>query len=122
MHSKHQLFNSKNPLLLLPFQPGKPVNEVKSHRLISLLPIISKLSDKLFTNRIMGVIEKKQLVAKHQFGFQNEQATVDQVYRIIIIKNNLKTYMLYTCAVLLEFYITQRTFRTKKKANNMNSK
>lgn len=64
-------------------KPGKPPNETTSYRPISLLPIISKLFEKLFLKRLKPIIERKALIPTHQFGFRNQHSTVDQVHRII---------------------------------------
>jgi hypothetical protein len=61
---------------------GKPANEVKSYRPISLLPIISKLFEKLLLKRLKPIIENKNLIPSHQFGFRQQHNTIDQVHRI----------------------------------------
>lgn len=56
-----------------------------SYCLISLLPIISKIFEKLFFKHLKPIIEKKNLIPNHQFGFRSKHSTVDQVHRITII-------------------------------------
>ena len=63
-------------------KPGKPVNEVTSYRPISLLPILSKLLEKLFLKRLKPILDEKQIIPTHQFGFRNKHSTIDQVHRI----------------------------------------
>lgn len=63
-------------------KPGKPANEVSSHRPISLLPIISKLFEKIFLKRLKPIIEEKCIIPIHQFGFREKHATIDQVHRL----------------------------------------
>lgn len=63
-------------------QPGKPLEEVTSYRSISLLPIISKVYEKLVLKRLKPIIEEKQLIPAHQFGFRDKHSTIDQVYQI----------------------------------------
>ena len=63
-------------------KPGKPLNEAKSYRPISLLPIMSKLFEKLFLRRLKPIIDNKNLIPNHQFGFRSKHATTDQVHRI----------------------------------------
>lgn len=63
-------------------KPGKPPNEAKSYRPISLLPTISKLFEKLLLQRLNRVIERKKLIPNHQFGFRQKHSTIDQVHRI----------------------------------------
>ena len=64
-------------------KPGKNANEVKSYRPISLLPVMGKLFEKLFSRRLKEVIAIKQLVPSHQFGFREKHSTIDQVHRIV---------------------------------------
>ena len=61
---------------------GKPPEEVTSYRPISLLPIISKLFEKLLLERLKPIIERKHIIPSHQFGFREEHSTIDQVHRI----------------------------------------
>lgn len=87
------LFNAAIRLRYVPMQwkiaevkmipkPGKPLEDRKSYRPISLLPIISKLFEKLLLQRLKPIIEEKQLIPPHQFGFRNKHSTIDQVHRI----------------------------------------
>ena len=63
-------------------KPGKPPNEISSYRPISLLPILSKLLEKLFLNRLKPIIARDNLIPSHQFGFREHHSTVDQIHRI----------------------------------------
>lgn len=87
------LFNAAARLKYVPYiwkvaevimilKPGKPPNGVKSYRPISLLPIISKLFEKLVLTRLKPIIERKRLIPNHQFGFRHKHSTIDQVHRI----------------------------------------
>lgn len=69
-------------VIMLP-KPGKPLKHAKSYRPISLLPIISKLFEKLFLKRLSPLIEGNKLIPNHQFGFRQKHSTADQVHRII---------------------------------------
>lgn len=68
-------------VIMIP-KPGKPPNEAKSYRPISLLPVISKLFEKLLLKRLKPIIEQRHLVPNHQFGFRQKHSTIDQVHRI----------------------------------------
>ena len=63
-------------------KPGKSPNDKKSYRPISLLPIISKVFEKLLLKRLQSVIEERRLIPDHQFGFRTKHSTIDQVYRL----------------------------------------
>ena len=130
-------------VIMIP-KPGKPINEVKSYRPISLLPVISKLFEKLFLRRIKKIIEEKQVVPTHQFGFRNKHSTVDQVHLITdVIEKCLKEKIICSAIFLdvaqsfdkvwheglitkfkkclpeqyvnlVQSYLTQRTFRVRE--------
>jgi hypothetical protein len=69
--------------VLMISKPGKPPNKVDSYRPISLLPIMSKLIEKLLLIRLKSVIAKKNLIPDHQIGLRNQHSTLEQVHRII---------------------------------------
>ncbi|KAG7296733.1 hypothetical protein JYU34_020641 [Plutella xylostella] len=60
---------------------GKPEDQAASYRPISLLPIMSKLLEKLILSRIRPILEGK-IVPEHQFGFRQRHSTVEQVHRV----------------------------------------
>jgi hypothetical protein len=60
-------------------EPEKPLNEVTSHRPISLLPMVSKLFEKLLLKRLKIIIEKKD-IPTCQFGFRDKHSTIEQVH------------------------------------------
>ena len=88
-----QLFNAIIKLSHFPLQwkvaeitmvpkPGKPLEEVCSYRPISLLPILSKLLEKLILHRMKPILHSKRLIPDHQFGFREQHSTVEQVHRV----------------------------------------
>jgi predicted metallopeptidase len=66
-------------------KPGKNLCEVESYQPISLLPIMSKLFEKLILKRLKAIIAEKHLVPTHQFGFRKNHSTIDRVHRITAI-------------------------------------
>jgi hypothetical protein len=131
-------------VLMIPKQ-GKPLNEVTSYRPISLLPIISKLFEKLLLKRLKPLIESKNLIPSHQFGFRDKHATTDPMHRItniierayeenkigsaifldiaqafdkvwhVGLMNKLKNTPPRQLTQILQTYITGRMFRVKQK-------
>jgi hypothetical protein len=72
-------------------KPGKQPHEATSYRPISLLPVISKLFEKLLLKRLKPIIEERNLIPSHQFGFRENHSTIDQVHRITnIIEKSLE--------------------------------
>jgi hypothetical protein len=59
-------------------EAGKPPSRLTSYQPISILPIVSKLFEKL-----LPVVENSRLVHDHQFGFRQRHSTLEQTYRII---------------------------------------
>lgn len=123
---------------------GKPPNEAKSYRPISLLPTISKLFEKLLLKRIQPFFESCNAIPSHQFGFREKHSTIDQVHRITnIIEKALEEKKICSAVFLdvaqafdkvwhqglahklnrflpkgyveiLESYLLERTFRVKQ--------
>lgn len=72
-------------------KPDKPPNDRKSYRPISLLPVTSKLLEKLLLKRLKIIIEQRNLIPQHQFGFREKHSTIEQVHRITdVIENTLE--------------------------------
>jgi hypothetical protein len=74
-------------VIMIP-KPGRNLSEEESYWPISLLPIMSKLFEKLILKHLKPIIEEKYLMSLHQFGFRKNHSTIDQVHHItdIIIK------------------------------------
>jgi hypothetical protein len=78
---KHVPASWKVSEVIMLTKPGKNHTDVESYWPISLLPIMSKLFEKLILKRLKLIIEK-QLVPSHQFWFRSKHSTIDQVHRI----------------------------------------
>jgi len=48
-----------------------------------LLPILSKLFEKLLLPRLLAIIERQKIIPNHQFGFRPRHTTTEQIHRII---------------------------------------
>jgi hypothetical protein len=55
---------------MLILKPGKPSNELISYWPISLLPIVTKVFEKLLLKRLLPVGEINSLISNHQFGLR----------------------------------------------------
>lgn len=69
--------------IIMIHKEGKSNNEVGSYRPISLLPVISKLFEKILLERILKVLHERSVIPDHQFGFRQEHGTVEQVHRVV---------------------------------------
>ena len=83
-------------------KPGKPSELASSYRPISLLPVLSKICEKLILARIRPILEENKTLPDHQFGFRFRHSSVDQLHRV----TNTITYSLerkeYCCAAFLD--------------------
>jgi hypothetical protein len=69
-------------IIMVP-KPGKALENVTSYRPISLLPLLSKVFEKLLLKRILEDTDITTQLPPHQFGFREGHSTVQQTHRII---------------------------------------
>lgn len=90
----------KTAQIILIKKLDKPAEEVTSYRPISLLPVISKLLEKLLLKRLLPLVGDS--LPLHQFGFRQKHSTIDQVHRVVnIIQESLESRK-YCPAVFLD--------------------
>ena len=61
------------------YKAGKCSSEPSSYRPISLLPTLSKLSEKIILKRLDKFEEKQKIIVEEQFGFREQHSTVQQL-------------------------------------------
>lgn len=83
-------------------KPGKPTDQVKSYRPISLLPLLSKVLEILFLKRLMPIVTQKNLIPDHQFGFRKKHGTIEQIHRLVETINNAFESKEYCTAAFLD--------------------
>jgi hypothetical protein len=64
-------------------KPGKPIHDTASYRPITLLPIPSKVFEKLLLKRLHSDVDISVLIPHHQFGFRAGHTTIHQTHRIV---------------------------------------
>jgi hypothetical protein len=64
-------------------KPGKPPQQPNSYRPISLLPLLSKIFERLLITRIHAAMPKDELFPLHQFGYREGHSTIQQCHRIV---------------------------------------
>ena len=75
-----KLPNSWRKATLIPIQkPGKPADDVKSYRPISLTSCLSKTMERMVNNRLYAYIERAGIIDDVQAGFRKKRSTVDQL-------------------------------------------
>jgi hypothetical protein len=62
--------------IILVHKPGKPLNETISYRPISLLPIPSKLFERLLLTRLQKDVDFSAIIPDYQFGFRKKHSTI----------------------------------------------
>ena len=60
---------------VIPIYKGGSVLQVSNYRSISLLPIFSKIFERLMYYRLIDFVEKHNILTQTQFGFQNSKST-----------------------------------------------
>ena len=69
-------------VIMIP-KPGKDEKFVDSYRPISLLSTLSKILEIIFIRRLLPVVEERNLIPSHQFGFRKRHGTVEQIHRLV---------------------------------------
>lgn len=70
---------------ILPFYKKGSHDRCENYRPISILPIFSKILEKIVNNQILNFLESKNLISKNQYGFRKNLSTADAVVKF---KNN----------------------------------
>jgi hypothetical protein len=82
-------------------KPGKPPTEITSYRPISLLPILSKVFERLLLTRLEETTPLNDIIPTHQFGFRATHSTTQQCHRIVNgIKESIEGKKIYTSVFL----------------------
>jgi hypothetical protein len=81
--------------IILILKPWKPPNELTSYRPMSLLPIVSKVFEKL-----LAMVENNGLIPSHQFCFRQKHSTIEQKHRIVQrINEALENKQIMFCSI-----------------------
>ena len=99
------IFNASLGLGYFPKNVSKPPENVSSYRPISLLPILSKVFEKIISIRLKPLLIGRKLIPEHQFGFREQHSTIEQVHRVVKEINKNMDVKKYCTAAFLD--ITQ---------------
>ena len=69
-------------IIVIP-KPGKNLALPENYKPISLLPHLSKLTEKIVAQRIKNFVDSKNILIKEQFGFRQQHNTEMQVTRLV---------------------------------------
>jgi hypothetical protein len=73
-----------------------------TYRPISLLPIVSKVFEKLPLKTLLPVFENNRLIPNHEFGFTQRHSTIKQTHRIVSRINEALENKQYCSAAFLD--------------------
>ena len=98
-HFPHEMKKAK----IIPLHKGDSVLSVANYRPISLLPIFSKIFEKLIYNQFIEYINKNKILTELQFGFQKNKSTEQAISSIISHINHAKSNKLSSYCIFLDF-------------------
>ena len=76
---------------IIPIHKGDSVLSVGNYRPISLLPIFSKIFERLIYNRLVTFITENKILSELQFGFQKNKSTEQAVTSIVSALDQAKS-------------------------------
>jgi hypothetical protein len=88
--------------IILILKPGKPPEELTSYWPISLLPIVSKVSEKMPLKRLLPIVENNRLIRNHLFGLRQRHSAIEQTHRIVQRINEVLENKQYCSAAFLD--------------------
>ncbi|GFS80303.1 probable RNA-directed DNA polymerase from transposon X-element [Trichonephila clavipes] len=92
----------KTAVVIPILKPGENPKLAESHRPISLLPILSKLAEKIISTRLNDYLENENILVPEQHGFRPRLSTTHQLLRVVeYIKEGINRNQ-YTAAVFLD--------------------
>ncbi|GFX34115.1 probable RNA-directed DNA polymerase from transposon X-element [Trichonephila clavipes] len=97
----------KTAVVIPILKPGENPKLADSHRPISLLPILSKLAEKIISTRLNDFLERENILTPEQHGFRPRLSTSHQLLRAVeYVKDGIDRNQ-YAAAVFLDI---QKTF------------
>ena len=88
---------------VIPIHKGDSVLTVSNYRPISLLPIFSKIMERLIYNQFMDFIEQNNILSELQFGFQRNKSTEHAISSIFTNITNALARKQSSYCIFLDF-------------------
>ena len=73
----------RNAIIIPLLKSGKPADELKSFRPISLTSCVVKLIERMFVDRLMHLAEENKWLSSYQAGFRRGRSCEDQILRMV---------------------------------------
>ncbi|GFR12534.1 probable RNA-directed DNA polymerase from transposon X-element [Trichonephila clavata] len=84
MFNKRYFPTSWKTAVIVPIlKPGKDPTDPQSYRPISLLPVLSKIAEKIIQTRLKDHLEKFNILIPEQHGFRPRLSTTHQLLRVV---------------------------------------
>ena len=87
---------------VIPFYKSKDKRELNNYRPISLLPVLSKVLEKVVYNRLYNFLLRHNILYDSQYGFRNSHSTVNAISELTAKILNGFDKREYTLAVFLD--------------------
>ena len=100
--------NALKKAKIIPLHKGDSVLSVSNYRPISLLPIFSKILERLVYNQLIDYIEENKILDDLQFGFQKNKLTEHAISSIIssitgASANKKPSYCIFCYKLLIQY-------------------
>jgi hypothetical protein len=100
---QHFVWNTfKLAKIIMVLKPAKTPTDVASYRPISLLPIISKILEKLILHKLKNETHFQHWLPEYQFGFRIAHSTIQQYHRLADNINRVLEKRGYCSAIFLD--------------------
>ena len=93
-HMKHAM--------VTPVHKGGSKLDMKNYRPIPVIPICSKILEKLMLTRLLDFLDKNNIIYRHQFGFQKNKSTTQAVFDLYTRIAGALDKGNYACSVFLD--------------------
>lgn len=94
---------------VIPGHKMKQKNDINNYRPIFLVPIFSKILEKVITDQIIQYFEDMSLLSGRQFGFRKGRSTTEAIIQLVnyvISCFNGRKYCLASCVDLTKTFVT----------------
>ena len=88
---------------IIPMNKGYSALSVCNYRPLLLLPLFSKIFERLIYNRLIGFVTENKIVSELQFGFQKNKSTENAVTSIVSTLDEAKLNRKSSYCVFLDF-------------------